>query len=92
LLANSPYNETHWFDKQWAAQFFRAQGILDTTKRLAAYRALQEPLWDKGGYIAWGVYETLDAASSQVRGIVPNISPDYQNLGGFDFKYHWLAS
>lgn len=91
LLKKSPYNETHWYDAKWEADFARAQGITDSTKRNAAYKSLQEPLWEKGGYIAWGVFETLDAASPRVHGIVPNISPDYQNLGGFDFKYHWLA-
>ena len=50
------------------------------------------PLWEQGGYIAWGFFETLDAASSKVHGIVPNRSPDYQNLGGMDFKYHWLSA
>jgi peptide/nickel transport system substrate-binding protein len=92
LLRNSPYNETHWYDKRWAAEFVRAEGIIDPAKRIAAYKALQEPLWEDSGYIVWGVYETLDAASPKIHGIVPNISPDYQNLGGFDFKYHWLAS
>lgn len=92
LLKNSPYNETHWYNSQWAAQFLKAQGIVDDTKRIAAYKALQVPLWKEGGYIAWGFFETLDAASSKVHGIVPNNSPDYQNLGGFDFKYHWLSS
>src|SRR5262249_38271725 len=33
LLPNSPYNETHWFDKQWAAEFSKAQAIVDTDKR-----------------------------------------------------------
>jgi peptide/nickel transport system substrate-binding protein len=92
LLRNSPYNETHWYNSRWAAEFARAQGIVDDAKRLAAYHALQVPLWEDGGYVAWGFYETLDAASSRVHGIVPNNSPDYNNLGGLDFKYHWLAA
>jgi peptide/nickel transport system substrate-binding protein len=92
LLRNSPYNETHWYDARWAAAFARAQGIVDDAKRLAAYHALQVPLWEDGGYVAWGFYETLDAALSKVHGIVPNNSPDYNNLGGLDFKYHWLAA
>lgn len=92
LLPNSPYNETHWHDARWSAEFLKAQGLTDQAKRLAAYKALQPPLWQDGGYIAWGFYETLDAASSGVHGITPNTSPDYNNLGGFDFKYHWLAA
>jgi peptide/nickel transport system substrate-binding protein len=92
LLKNSPYNETHWYNTQWESEFTKAQGIVDATKRIAAYKALQMPLWEQGGYIAWGFFETLDAASSKVHGIVPNRSPDYQNLGGMDFKYHWLSA
>jgi peptide/nickel transport system substrate-binding protein len=92
LLHNSPYNETHWYNPKWSAEFLKAQGIIDDAKRNAAYKSLQVPIWEDGGYIAWGFFETLDAASSKVHGIVPNRSPDYQNLGGLDFKYHWLAS
>jgi len=91
LLRNSPYNETHWYDAAWGAAFLKAQGIVDEAKRNAAYHALQPDLWESGGYIAWGFFDTLDAASSKVQGIVPNNSPDYNNLGGFDFKYHWLT-
>lgn len=92
LLRNSPYNETHWYNPQWSTAFLKAQGMIDQSKRIAAYKELQVPLWQDGGYVAWGFYETLDAASSNVHGITPNNSPDYNNLGGFDFKYHWVAS
>ena len=37
-------------------------------------------------------YNTVDAASSKVRGIVPNISSGFSNLGAFDFKDHWFAA
>jgi peptide/nickel transport system substrate-binding protein len=92
LLKNSPYNETDWFVPSWDAAFRKAQGIVDRPKRLAAYKALQEPLWAKGGYIIWGFFPTLDAVSAKVHGVVPNRSSGYQNLGGFEFKDHWLSS
>jgi len=92
LLPNSPYNETHWYDKQWAAQFSKAQAIVDADQRNAAYKALQEPLWDRGGYLIWGFFETLDATSPKVHGIVPNKSRGFENLGGLYFKHHWLSS
>ena len=92
LLPNSPYNETHWYDKQWAAEFFKAQAIVDPDRRNAAYKALQEPLWDRGGYMVWGFFETLDATSPKVHGIVPNKSVGFENLGGLYFKYHWLSA
>lgn len=92
LLKDAPYNETHWFDDGWDQQFFKAQGIVDPDERNAAYRDLQQPLWDTGGYIIPFVYETLDAAGAKVKGIVPNISSGFQNLGGFEFKDHWLEA
>ena len=91
LLINSPYNETHWYNKKWDTQFNAAQGIPDETKRNAAYKALQVPLWNLGGYIIPTVYETLDAAAANVRGIVPSIADGFQDLGGFNFKDHWLV-
>ena len=92
LLKGSPYNETQWYRSDWDTQFFKAQGIVDPAERNAAYRALQEPLWNEGGYIIPFVYLTLDAASPKVQGIVPNVSSGFQNLGGFEFKDHWLKS
>ena len=50
------------------------------------------PLWERGGYMIWGFFPTLDAVSSKVNGVVPNRSSGYQNLGGFEFKDHWLSS
>jgi peptide/nickel transport system substrate-binding protein len=92
LLKDSPYNETHWYSQEWADGFRNAQAIPDADARNAAYKALQEPLWNDGGYVVFAFFNTLDGASSKVQGIVPNISSGYENLGGFDFKDHWLAT
>jgi peptide/nickel transport system substrate-binding protein len=92
MLRSSPYNETHWYNAQWAASFRKAQQITDTAKRNAAYKALQVPIWKTSGYVVFAFYNTVDAASSKVRGIVPNISSGFSNLGAFDFKDHWFAS
>jgi len=92
MLRTSPYNETHWYSAQWAVAFRKAQQITDTAKRNAAYKALQVPIWKTSGYVVFAFYNTVDAASSKVRGIVPNISSGFSNLGAFDFKDHWFAS
>jgi peptide/nickel transport system substrate-binding protein len=91
MLRTSPYNETHWYSASWAASFRKAQQITDTAKRNAAYKALQVPIWKTSGYVVFAFYNTVDAASSKVRGIVPNISSGFSNLGAFDFKDHWFA-
>jgi len=90
LLKDSPYNESHWYSQEWADGFRKAQAIPDADQRNAAYQALQEPLWKEGGYVVFAFFDTLDAASSKVKGIVPNISSGYANLGAFDFKDHWF--
>ena len=92
LLKNSPYNETHWSSPEWTADFRRAQAIVDRDKRNAAYKALQEPLWEEGGYIIFAFYDTIDATARRVQGVVPMAASGYANLGAFDFKDHWLAS
>jgi peptide/nickel transport system substrate-binding protein len=92
MLRTSPYNETHWYSASWAAAFRKAQQITDDTKRNAAYKALQVPIWKTSGYVVFAFYNTVDAASSKVKGIVPNISSGFSNLGAFDFKNHWFSS
>ena len=91
MLRTSPYNETHWYDTKWAAAFRKAQEIPEASKRNAAYKALQVPLWQKNGYVVFAFYNTVDAARANVKGIVPNISSGFSNLGAFDFKDHWFA-
>jgi peptide/nickel transport system substrate-binding protein len=92
LLRNSPYNETHWYSKSWSEAFLRAQAITDADERIAAYKDLQEPLWREGGYVIFSFSDTVDAAAANVRGIPPMASSGYSNLGGFDFKDHWLTA
>ena len=91
LLRTSPYNETHWYDQKWARAFRKAQEIPDAKRRNAAYQELQVPLWKTDGYVVFAFYNTVDAARSNVHGIVPNISSGYSNLGAFDFKEHWIS-
>jgi peptide/nickel transport system substrate-binding protein len=91
MLKSSPYNETHWYDAKWAADFRKAQQIPNAAKRNAAYKALQEPIWKTSGYVVFAFFNTVDAASAKVHGIVPSVASGYSNLGSFDFKDHWFA-
>jgi peptide/nickel transport system substrate-binding protein len=92
MLKDSPYNETHWYSQEWADGFRKAQAIPDADQRNAAYKELQVPIYNEGGYVVFAFFNTIDAASSKVQGIVPNISSGFENLGGFDFKDHWLEA
>ena len=91
LLKNSPYNETDWFDPKWDAASARRRASSTATARRRRTRRCRTAL-GAGGYMIWGFFPTLDAVSSKVNGVVPNRSSGYQNLGGFDFKDHWLSS
>jgi peptide/nickel transport system substrate-binding protein len=88
LVANAPYNETHWVKPGFDKAYYRAVAILDEQERFAAYADLEQQQWSEGGYLIWGVQDLIDAASSRVQGITP--SPNY-NLGRYDFKEYWLA-
>ena len=90
-MARSRGNGGHARSKVWARGFRKAQEIPDAKRRNAAYQDLQVPLWKTDGYVVFAFYNTVDAASSKVHGIVPNISSGYSNLGGFDFKEHWIG-
>ena len=84
--------QLHNFEYPSAAKLFRkAQEIPDANKRNAAYKALQVPLWNRNGYVVFAFYNTVDASSAKVHGIVANISSGYSNLGAFDFKDHWFG-
>jgi peptide/nickel transport system substrate-binding protein len=84
-----PYNETKWLRPEWEARYREAQGIADEDERNEAYKALQEEIWEEGGYIIWGFQELIDAAAPYVKGIVPN--PQF-NLGHFKFADVWLEN
>ncbi len=88
FLSNGPFNETHWHDASWDKRFIQAQGTLDASKRNAIYADLEREIWDRGGYIIWGLQDVVDLASSKLRGIVPNA---YFPLGRYDFKSFWFA-
>ncbi len=88
LLSTSPYKETAWKDPRWERAFLRAQGTVDEKSRNRQYFELERVIWERGGYIIWGLQNTLDAAAPNVKGIVPN--PRF-NLGNYDFKSFWLA-
>ena len=88
FLSKGAYNETRWHSKSWDAAFIKAQGILDDTKRNAAYKALQVPLWEQGGYILWGFQSDIDAARPRVMGL--RRYPD-TSLFNYNFNTAWLA-
>jgi peptide/nickel transport system substrate-binding protein len=88
LLTNSPYNETGWKSTSFDERFAKARGTLDEASRQEQYFALQQELYDDGGYLIWGFNDWVDAASPQLQGI--QASPIFA-LGWYNFKEFWLG-
>jgi peptide/nickel transport system substrate-binding protein len=82
--------ETAWakVNPQWGAEFVKAEGIADAPKRDAAYKALQVPLYEEGGYVVWGYSDIIDAYTPRLNGVVGN--PLF-SLGYFEFLDWWFT-
>jgi peptide/nickel transport system substrate-binding protein len=70
-LKNSPFNETHWNDPQFAQLIAQARGELDEGKRAELLKEAQKIEYDKGGYIIWSFSNQIDAYSSKLGGFQP---------------------
>jgi peptide/nickel transport system substrate-binding protein len=70
-LKNSPFNETHWNDPQFAKLISQARAELDDGKRTELLKAAQKIEYDKGGYIVWSFSNQIDAYSAKVAGFQP---------------------
>jgi peptide/nickel transport system substrate-binding protein len=88
LVEGAPFNETHWADPAFQRTYEELLRTVDETKRAELYAALQEQLWNEGGYLIWGFFPLLDGLAANVRGAIPNAA---QPLSHYDFKSYWLA-
>ena len=87
LLSNAPYNETHWHVPAFDKLFYDAQADLNPAGRRDKFFALQQMLWNEGGYLIWGFQPIIDAVST-------NVHPAPQNptgyLGNYEFRDFWV--
>jgi peptide/nickel transport system substrate-binding protein len=84
----SPYNETHWNDKEWTDLVNKASATPDQTQRCALIKQAQQIQYDRGGNIIWGFPNSVDAYSSKVSGFSPDKSG--LPLTSFGFRSVWL--
>jgi peptide/nickel transport system substrate-binding protein len=72
LTSDAPYNETHWFHKDFDKSV--AAAIAATSKEQATelWLAPQKVQYEQGGYIMWASQSNVDAASAKVHGITPS--------------------
>jgi peptide/nickel transport system substrate-binding protein len=88
LVKGAPFNETHWHDPQFQSLYNQLLAEHDPGKQQDLFNALENILWDRGGYLIWGFYPLLDGLANNVRGIPPApVGP----LGGSQFATAWLA-
>jgi peptide/nickel transport system substrate-binding protein len=85
----TPYNETHFRDDEWSRLAEEALRTVDETRRWELIRQAQVVEYERGGYVVWGVGNTLDACSTGIQGLTPDaIAP----AGSHDFrKVHFAA-
>jgi peptide/nickel transport system substrate-binding protein len=69
---DSPFNETHWKDAQWAAIVTKAFATVDDAKRNELVRQAETIEYNKGGYIIPNFKNTVDAYSNKLAGFVKN--------------------
>jgi peptide/nickel transport system substrate-binding protein len=68
-LPDSPFNETHWDDKQFQKLIRQARGELDEDRRCELLKEAQKLEYDKGGHIIAYFSNSVDAHSTTVGGI-----------------------
>ncbi len=87
-LTNSPYNETHWSDKEWTDLVTQANATTDQAARCALIQKAEGIEFDRGGYIIWGFPNSVDAHTTGVGGFTPDKSGI--PLSSFGFRNVWM--
>ncbi|MBK0422446.1 ABC transporter substrate-binding protein [Leucobacter sp. CSA2] len=88
-MPDSPFNETHWTDKEFVALVQRARGETNEAARNRLIEQAQKIMYDRGGNIIWGFANQLDAYQSYVGGLVPNATG--LPLSGFQLRRVWIG-
>ncbi|MGH3435790.1 MAG: ABC transporter substrate-binding protein [Sciscionella sp.] len=89
-LPNSPYNETHWSDKEFQQLIRQARGTVDERARNKLLKRAQKIEYERGGYIIWGFANQVDAYQAYVAGLVPDRTGI--SLSGYQFRQVWLGT
>ncbi len=87
-FTSSPYNETHWDDKEWNDLVGQANATTDQATRCGLIQKAEQIEFDRGGYIIWGFPNSVDAYTSAVNGFTPDKSGI--PLTSFGFRNVWL--
>lgn len=88
-MPDSPFNETHWTDEEFANLVGQARSETDQAARVQLIEQAQQILYERGGLIIWGFGDQLDAYQSYVGGFVPNKTG--LPLSGFQLHRVWIG-
>jgi peptide/nickel transport system substrate-binding protein len=88
MLADSPFNETHWNDPRYTALYKEGNATLDAGKRCEIINEMEKIDFQTGGYIIAGYNKILNILSPRVRGLVPQASG--LPLSTADIEHVWL--
>ncbi|WP_280387088.1 ABC transporter substrate-binding protein [Nocardia wallacei] len=83
LLTGSPQNRTKWSDAEFDALYARAQATPTQEGRAAIYRTMHEILYDRGGFVFFGITNWNSAARESFRN-TPAAVPNSHDWARFD--------
>jgi peptide/nickel transport system substrate-binding protein len=83
------FNETHWRDPQFTKLYYEALKETDAAKRAEFQHAMMKIQHERGGYIIWGLPNTIDAHSQKVQGMIPTVYG--QDFSDSQFWRLWLS-
>jgi peptide/nickel transport system substrate-binding protein len=89
VLSDAVWNETHFRDPEYDKLIQRAVGATDEATAQDLWNQVQQRQLDEGGYIVWANQNIVDAAATNVGGIVPS---SFFNLGGWNYRDVWLQT
>lgn len=88
--SDAPWNESRYKSPKFDAMLLEARGLLDEAKRKEIYGEMQAMVANEAGTVIPVFQSTLDAASSKIKGLVPN---PLGGMMGYTFaEYVWLES
>ncbi|MBA2738569.1 MAG: ABC transporter substrate-binding protein [Nocardioidaceae bacterium] len=88
-LPTSPFNETHWADKDFVSLVESAEREGDEDKRCDLIQQAQEIEYDSGGHIIWGFVNLVDAYTKKISGLEPNVAG--HALDRYGFRHAWFV-
>lgn len=88
-VSTAPFNATHFNDKAYDALYEKAIATVAANERDSLIKQMQRIDYDRGGNIIPVFYPVIDALSTKVGGIVPDVSGF--PFGNNTFQDVWIA-